>query len=387
MKKKKIIEILSVIFILSAGLLFLASLQNKFPKIDNKSKEDTYKLVKAKVLKIHFDDTDVEEKEDGYDKYLRKQEMDIEVTNGEHKGEKFKIRNTIQTVEVYKIIVKENDKIIINITEDDTGEVTSAHIYERDRSHFVYILCILFAVSILIVGRFKGLDAIASLSITAVIILKGMLPAILKGYNPVLITLFSCVIIVLCSIILIIGINRKAVTACVATIGGVSIAGIIAMLVGRLSYVTGLSGEHAQTIAFTYKDLHIDFRGILFSGIIIGALGAVMDVCISITSSLYEIIELKGDINNRQLFKSGMNIGKDIIGTMSNTLILAYVGGAIQLILLMMVVNVKYTQIINLDMIMAEVLTAMAGSIGLVWSVPLTVILVIVFRQFKSKKK
>ena len=383
MNKKKIIEVCLVIVILILGVAFFVSLKSKFPEVDNKSKEDTYNLAKAKVLTIHYDDLDVKEKPDGYEKYLRKQEMDIEILDGIHIGEKFKIRNTIQTVEVYYIVVKEGEKIIVNMTEDQDGEVTSIHIYERARANYAYLLIGLFVISILIVGRRKGINAIVSLVITGIVIIKGLLPSILKGYNPVLMTLISCAIIIACSLILLIGINRKSITAALSTLGGVTIAGVIAMIVGSSAYVTGLAGEHAQTIAFTYKDLNLDFRGILFAGIIIGALGAVMDVCISITSSLYEMMDIKSDITPKQLMKSGMNIGKDIIGTMSNTLILAYVGGAIQLILLLMVLNTSYTQIINLDMMMSEIVTALAGSIGLVWSVPLTILLVILFREKK----
>ncbi|WBW99173.1 YibE/F family protein [Oceanirhabdus sp. W0125-5] len=383
MKKKKILEVCLVIIILILGLSFFTSLNSKLPEVDNKSMEDTYNLAKAKVLKIHYDDLDVKEKPDGYEKYLRKQEMDIEILDGIHKGEKFKIRNTIQIIEVYYIVVKEGEKIIVNMTEDQYGEVTSIHIYERARENYAYLLIGLFVISILLVGRLKGINAIVSLVITGIVIIKGLLPSILKGYNPVIMTLISCGIIISCSLILLIGINRKSITAALSTLGGVTIAGVIAMIVGKSAYVTGLAGEHAQTIAFTYKDLNLDFRGILFSGIIIGALGAVMDVCISITSSLYEMMDIKSDITPKQLMKSGMNIGKDIIGTMSNTLILAYVGGAIQLILLLMVLNTSYTQIINLDMMMSEIVTALAGSIGLVWSVPLTILLVILFREKK----
>ena len=129
-------------------------------------------------------------------------------------------------------------------------------------------------------------------------------------------------------------------------------------------------------LAFIPQHRRIDYQGLLFAGIMIGALGAVMDVAMSISSAMWEIISVSPDISKKQLIKSGMNIGRDIIGSMSNTLILAYVSTSIPVLLLFILFSNGFTEIINLELLASEVLRAVAGSIGLICTIPITVRLV-----------
>ena len=129
-------------------------------------------------------------------------------------------------------------------------------------------------------------------------------------------------------------------------------------------------------LAFIPQHRAIDYQGLLFAGIMIGALGAVMDVAMSISSAMWEIIAVSPAIPQKQLMQSGMNIGRDIIGSMSNTLILAYVSTSIPVLLLFILFSNGFTEIINLELLAAEVLRAVAGSVGLICTIPLTVQLV-----------
>jgi len=152
----------------------------------------------------------------------------------------------------------------------------------------------------------------------------------------------------------------------------VLVAGGIAFFVGSLASLTGLGDEEAQMLMYIPQQVNFDFKGILFAGIIIGALGAVMDVGMSIASSMREVEAAKPEITTKDLIRSGMNVGRDIMGTMSNTLILAYTGGSLQLMLLFMAHDFSLTEVINWDMIASEVVRALAGSIGLIFTIPLT---------------
>ncbi|EES92032.1 YibE/F family protein [Clostridium botulinum D str. 1873] len=338
------------------------------------STNKNYISAKAKVIDILYDNTNIKDKGKG-DNKLRKQEINIKMLNGKHKGELFKIRNTIETIDVYNIIVSKGDEVLVNITEDNSGEVTSIKIYERVRDKYVYILITIFILSLVLIGGIKGIQSVVTLSCTGIMIFKVLLPLINNGYNPILVAVLVCVAIATITFLIVTGINKKTLAAVLGTLSGVFIAGILALTIGNFAKITGLASEHAQTLALLHRENSLNFKGILFSAIIIGALGAVMDVAMSVASSMNEILEIKPSISKLELIKSGMNIGKDIMGTMSNTLILAYTGGAIQLLLLLMSTQISYSQMINLDLITSEVITALSGSIGLIWSIPFTVII------------
>lgn len=384
--KEKIVVAISIAIFTVASVFLTGLLTKNDKKLNDINKKANYIFAKAVVKKIYYDDTDVKNK-DNEENYLRKQEMDIKILNGDHKGELYKIRNTIETIDVYNIIVSEGDKIIVNITENEKGEITTIHIYERLRENYTYVLVSIFILSLAFIGGTKGIKSVITLIFTGIMILKVLLPLILHGYNPIFVAIIICIAVVVVTLIIIGGINKKTITASIGTLGGVFISGILALIVGHGAKITGLAGEHAQTLAYVRKGMSFDFKGILFAAIIIGALGAVMDVCMSVASSLSEIEEVKPDITKKQLIKSGMNIGRDIMGTMSNTLILAYTGGALQLLLLLMATKITYIQFINLDMISSEIVTALAGSIGLVWSVPITVLIGVAIGRKNNEHK
>ena len=126
----------------------------------------------------------------------------------------------------------------------------------------------------------------------------------------------------------------KTLAAIIGTPGGLICAGVIAQIVGEMAKLTGLGDEESQMLMFIPQDISFDYKGLLFAGILIGALGAAMDVGMSLSSAMFEIKEINPEIKKSDLLKAGMNIGRDMIATMSSTLILAYTGGSLQLMLL-----------------------------------------------------
>ena len=346
----------------------------------------SYKLYKAQVMKITFDNTKVS-KEKGNISGTKYQDFVVKILEGPHMNEGFNMKNVIDVTDVQKLQVREGDKILVNITEDDKGKITTISIYDHVRDNTSYVLIIVFFLSLALIGGKKGLKSIVTLILTAILIIKVLIPMIAAGYNPVMSAIIICAIIVCATMMIIGGINKKTTVAILGTVGGVSIAGITALIAGNVARVTGLANEESQMVAYLHKNLNLDFKGILFAAIIIGALGAVMDVSISIASAMSEIKEIKPNISKKELFKSGMNIGKDIMGTMSNTLILANAGAAFQLILLYALTNVAFVQIINFDLITSEIITALTGSIGLVWTIPITALISVWMQDKKISLK
>ncbi len=346
-----------------------------------------YTTVKAKVIEIPYDDTDVDKPDVEPLLDVRYQHLEIKIITGPHKGEVYVIRNTIEMITPYKLIVKKGDTVLLNLTEDEEGKVVNLRLYEISRENTLLVIIFLFILLIIIIGGVKGVKSVITLGFTAIMIIFVFLPLVLKGWNPIVLSIFICGIIVTVTLLMISGRNKKTLTAILGTIGGVTIAGIVALIAGQTSRLTGLGNEEAQMLAYIPQHMQLNFKGLLFAGIIIGALGAVMDVTMSVASAMGEIEEVQPKISTKELIRSGMNIGKDIMGSMSNTLILAYAGGAIHLMLLFLAFKMTPREIVNLDLMASEIIRAMAGSIGLVCAIPLTAFIGGTLRKKQVKNK
>ncbi|GMQ60775.1 YibE/F family protein [Vallitalea maricola] len=331
-----------------------------------------YDVVKAKVIRVDRDDTTLERPNIPIEQDIRYQHLYIRILQGKHKGEEYSVRNTVEMVNPYRLVFNPGDKMYIYVYETDKGTVGNIHIYERCRDSAIFIIVISFLILLVVVGGFKGLKSVITLTFTIILIAFVMLPLILKGFNPLVVTVGIISVTTTFTLIIISGWNKKTRTAILGTVGGVLVAAFAAGLVGRVAMLTGLGDEQARMLAYIPQNRHLDFKGILLSGIIIGALGAVMDVSLSIASAMWEIEDNTPKISTKRLIKSGMNIGKDIMGSMSNTLILAYVGGSIHLLLLFIAYDITIVEILNMDMIASEIVRAVAGSIGLISAIPLT---------------
>lgn len=329
-------------------------------------------VVKALIIDIPYDDLNEERPDIPVESDVRFQHLQIQLISGTHKGEVFTVRNTVEYINPYNLIFKKGEEILLYQTETQDGQIEGLRIFEKPRTGAIGFIIALFFIALLIIGGLKGLKSAVTLLFTGALIFLVMIPLLLKGHNPILISVIVCALSSTFTLIVVSGKNRKTLTAILGTVGGVLAATLIAIFIGQWAKLTGLGNEEAQLLAFVPQFRNLDYKGLLFAGIIIGALGAVMDVAMSIASSMSEIEQVQPKISNKELFNSGMNVGRDIMGSMSNTLILAYVGSSIQVILLFYSFNVSPYAIINMDHMASEIIRAMAGSIGLVFAIPIT---------------
>ena len=380
-RKNKQREWLFIILVCIAILVIAVVGDSLFPNIvfKDRSLNATY----ARVLDIVFDNTD--EIASSTENEYKYQEFQIEITLGSHKGEKYWMRNSLESFDVYNIILSEGDRILVAIDEDSSGSIVNLHIYDRQRDRQLIILLAIFILGVILIGGKQGLKAILTLVFSIVIIVKCLLPMILYGYNPLLVAIGLLFIIICVTLSVIGGFSLKTLCAILGTTGGVIIAGIISLAVGKSVEITGLANDSTQQLVYLLDYPNIDFQGVLFASILIGSMGAIMDVSISIASSMYEIVSLQPNIEKKVLMKSGMNIGRDIMGSMSNTLILAYTGSSCELMLLFMASGTKLREIVNLDLVASEIIRAIGGSIGLTLTIPITVLLSTFI--YKSKKR
>ncbi len=299
------------------------------------------------------------------------QNVKLKITSGKHKNEIFDVENYLTSNIAFNIFAEEGEKVIVSIEETEDGYI-DVYISDYMRQHYILYLTIIYILLIIIIGKKKGLKSVITLTITVLAIMKVLLPMILKGFNPIPITIIISVGITIITLFIVGGINGKSISAVIGTSGGVVIAGLLAYYIGSKVKLTGLNSEEAMMLMYIPQEINFDFRSLLFCGIILGSLGAIMDVGMSISSSIDEINNANSNMTRQSLFLSGMNVGKDIMGTMTNTLILAYTGSTIPMLLLFMAYETSMVKIMNLDIIATEIIRSLSGSIGLVLTIPLT---------------
>ena len=297
------------------------------------------------------------------------QQIKIKVTTGKYIGQTFNIKNPMSRL--YNVHTKIGDKIIVSIDEEDNA-IQSISVYNYKKDKVVYTLIGLFFILLIILSGWKGLKTIISLIFTGIMVIFFMIPMLFKGYEPIPITIITISIATIVILLLIDDPNKKTLSAIIGTILGVVIAGIISYIANDIANISGLTSNEAEGLIFIAEHRNVKIQGLAFSAILIAALGAIMDVAMSIASSIFEIDRTNPTISLKNLFNSGMNIGKDIMGTMSNTLILAFAGGSLNIILFMAAYGMPYRQIINLDFLVSEVIQSISGSIGIILTVPIT---------------
>ncbi len=301
------------------------------------------------------------------------QEVKIEIIEGDYIGEEFTTKYVLTydiagKIQAYELDV--GDRVLVQLTEDDEGNVI-ATVQDVAREKYIILMFIVFLVSIVLVGGKKGVKAIVGLILTIIIIYTVLIKGVFEGKDAILYSIIASMLTIIATFIVIGGANKKILTAALGTLGGVVSAGLMALIFNNLAKMTGAS-EDAIQLTVNIANINFQFRDLLFSGIVIAALGACMDVGMSIASSLDEIKMKNPEITWQELFKSGMNIGRDVIGTMTNTLILAYVGGSMTLILLFMASDLSLLEILNKETIAEQIISALAGSMGVVYTVPIT---------------
>jgi len=325
----------------------------------------------SKGLVLDMEKIEPQEESEASFFYEEKWNVRVRITEGAFAGREIETIHYYGSNPAYDFLIYPGDKVVLSL-DAENNVLYNAYISDLSRDKYVFALLVIFLVFIVAVGGWQGIKTIISLVLTGLAVVKILLPAILNGKDPVTVTVLTCAGITVITHLLIIGLNRKALAAVTGTMIGIISGGILAKYIISFSRISGLGSEESRLFFFSFAEGKIDITGLLFAGIVIGSLGAVMDVAISISSSITEVNSVNPQLTFSQLLRSGLNIGRDIIGTMANTLILAYTGSALPLMLLLMCNNIPYQKYINLDMIATELIRALAGSIGLILAVPFT---------------
>lgn len=304
-----------------------------------------------------------------------KQKVQVKVLTGQFKGTVQTLDNMLTGNPAYDISLNKGDKVVLHLdaknTEINSVDDVDFFIADVKRDYSLEAFAALFMILLVIIGRKKGVFSLVSIIATISLMFFVLVPLILHGVNPVVSAVVVGILSTIITIYLVGGFNSKSSAAIIGTGLSLIFAGGMSLAAIWMARLTGFAGEESMFLYSTRPDL--SFKGILAASMIIAALGALMDTGVSIASSVNEIYETDKKLTVNQLFKSGMNIGKDIIGTMSNTLILVYLGSALPLVLLSN--NIDLQKFFNLNQVATEILSALIGSISILACVPLTAII------------
>ncbi len=261
------------------------------------------------------------------------------------------------------------------VMQSVAGETTIASVYTQDREWVIYLFAGLYLLLLCVIGGKQGIRGSLGLVFTFISVIFIYIPLIYRGFSPFWIAVFVCVITTVITMYLIGGAGRKTVCAIGGTVAGVLCAGVTAILFSKASGISGYNVSDIETLLTLWNTEGIQVGGLLFSGLLISALGATMDVAMSVSSAMEEIIQQNPALTRKQLWLAGMRVGRDMMGTDSNTLILAFAGTSSSTLLLDYAYDLPYQQIINSNNIGIAIMQGLSGSFGIVLSVPLTVTL------------
>lgn len=297
------------------------------------------------------------------------QKIEIQVLTGDKKGENIVVENgmfTSSEVLKYKI----GDGVVLNSTwVEDGSEFTVIADHVR-RPVLAFLFAIFVFLTIIIAGKW-GLTSILGMGYSFYVIFVFILPMILKGYDAVLVAVIGSIFIIPVTFSLSHGLNRKTLVAMIGTAISMVIVGLLSLWFVDIAKLTGFAVEEAGFLQYQLGDV-INLKGILLAGIIISTLGVMDDITVSQSSIVEELRKANSKLSKKELFLRSMNVGKDHISSMVNTLVLVYSGAALPLLLLFVNNPHPFLEVINYEIVADEIVRTMVGSIGLILAVPIT---------------
>ncbi len=370
---KKTIIVLVVSLLIFAGTLFWLYSDEILPDgasdmFSPYNSDELVEFEKAKVIEIVSEDIEYDEVIENAAK--GQQELTVVVKSGRYKGETMTAYNYFGAY--YGVPVEVGDGVTLTIKTHLDG-VYNATVYEFNRIPILAGVIVLFFLVVIAVGGRTGLKSLIGLSFTMVCLFVILIPLILKGMQPIPVTFIMCAYIALVCFTILGGVHRKTISAFLGTVSGTLFAMIFGLAVQHIAKIDGLRLDDAEAlIDLKYYGANVYIRGIMVASIIICALGAVMDVSMSISSALEEVHAANPSFDRNQLFRSGMNIGRDMVGTMTNTLILAFLGSEFILMIFFYARDLTFYHMFSSAFIAIETISGISSSIGMVLAIPLT---------------
>lgn len=374
LSKKEQIGHITVWVLIAAFLVFLVFFNksiDKIPLLD----ENGNQFERAEVTEV------ISETRGENGELIGDQQLKVKMKTGEFKGETVDASNINSYL--YGAACEVGTNVIVQVSSYD-GNV-SASVYNYDRTGVLMGMAAVFLISLVLIGRRKGFTSALGLIFTLICIVFLYLPMMYLGVSPFLSAVIVTILTTFVTMYLIGGFSKKTYCAIIGTVCGVVIAGLSASLFGKIGHITGYNVMDIEKLVYIGQNTSLQIGGLLFSGILIASLGAVMDVAMSISTSIEELHFRDPDLTKRELFKSGIKIGGDMMGTMSNTLILAFTGGSLTTLMIFYAYNMPFMQMFNSYEMGIEILQGLAGSLGVILTVPMVSLIAAVMMGKQEK--
>ena len=273
-------------------------------------------------------------------------------------------------------LLREGDRVLLTVTRTDTDRTYT--VSEVVRLPALAPLAVLLVLALLGIARLAGLAAIAGLAASVGVFLLAIVPAIQRGDDPLVATVVGSVAVLVVSVFLVHGLGAKSVAALGGTLTGVVVVGGLGALALSLARVSGYTSEETTFLAVA-TDYRLDLARLALAGVVVGSLGALVDMCVGQASATFELAAVSDELRGRELYLAALRVGRDHIGSLINTLALAYFGGALPLVLLLSLGFQPLSVAINSEEMVLSILTVIVASVGLVLCVPATTAIAVAF--------
>lgn len=298
--------------------------------------------------------------------------ISFEVTSGDNAGSVGNFQMYPEIDQVTPTFEVGDDIVVNEFTLGDTGEAAYSFA-DFQRATPLIVLAVLFVLAVLALGRMQGFRALLGLVVSGFVLLMYVFPALLDGQPPLAVALVASSVIALSALYLAHGFNDTTTVALLGTLGALALTGVLALIFTRVAQITGLASEDQVLLQVSAQTL--DLRGLVLAGIVLGSLGVLDDVTVTQVSAVARLREANPDYGVRELYANGVRIGRDHIASTVNTLVLAYAGAALPLLLFNTNIGLGLGDAITSEVIAVEVVRTLVGSIGLVSAVPITTVL------------
>lgn len=367
--------------ILSLALL-LTAFSTPLHSVEKKHFNDQRTFARAEVEKIVQADGD---ETNPYDVMVQ---VHLKILDGPKKGESHIVEFKGDDNMPKGMFYQKGDIVFIGISKYESNDIDNIYIYDVENTKGLVILGILLLISIIAVGRLRGILSMASLMTTIFLLFYLLVPLTLKGKSPIPMAVGIALFSIVLTTPIILGFQKKTLAAIIGAASGVIIATLLALFSGWILRVTGIVTNEMMTV-FYASSIDIDLKGLALSAIIISALGAIMDVCISIASATEEIFRVHPEISFKEAFKSIVTVSSDMLGATMNTLLFAYVGTSLPLVLLIALKlepGIPFLMVLNHTPVMSELVRSAVGCIGMFLSMPATALICIELHM-RSRRK
>ena len=357
--------VLAVVLASLAGLFVIAH-----PKAEPAPQAAEYmEYENAVVEQILSDSTEADPVSE--DHFRGDQKLIVRVKTGQYAGEQMMADNTVGPI--YGCPMEVGDGVTVGISTYSDGTVR-CYVYEYNRFPGLLLVLAAFLLVTVLVGGRVGLKSLLSLGLTVAALIFILLPLLLQGWPTIGTTFLISVLVTAATFVILGGVDKKTVCACLGTLAGIALATAFGLAAQSWLRIDGYRQEYAEALLQLRQtgESGIGITGLITAGVIVSALGAVMDVAMSISSAIQELTRVNPDLTARDLMKSGMNIGRDMVGTMTNTLILAILGSGLTLVVYIYSLGLQPWQLLSSAYMSLEAISGVASSIGVMLAVPFT---------------